>query len=177
MNRRLEVLRKSLLRNNFDIDFINGRGFRIKQIHENSQYFNWYLPFAVISFVIGCLALYYWVIWGFILIVLIIPILLRLSNQQVREKKGYGRELLIADKHLELNSKNENLNFEFESIKDVSYSIDKNDDLSSADLYIKLKDDSYLSILEIFGDSHRYIEDDILLVAEFITDIMNGDLE
>lgn len=163
-----------LKRYNYKYEKQDNRTLISKRKGQNSSVSAFFL-FSLFLVVAGIISILIFSIWlGIILLFSAIPLFTKsigFSNQATKESSSLIE--FLSDKIL-VYKKNGQFDLKFEDIGELYFHIDKDEDISVGAVDVLMKDKNTYNIIKVFGSDHRYIEDDVEIIADRMTKIING---
>ncbi len=110
---------------------------------------------------------------GLILLFSAIPMYLKGTKLNDKENKETSESIVIGDEKIIIQNSQEVIELNIDEIKELNFDIEKDRDISIGTVGILMEDNEVYILIKIFGGDKRYVEDDIEIIANNMTSILN----
>lgn len=173
MNQKDKLLASVLKRNNYEL-IHSENSVSIKNIQNSNPQIKTLLIFSSILAVIGLgCALFFSLLFGIILLSSAIPLFIKINKLKEQSTELAKTTLEITASTLSLIEEEAEDKFDISEIKELHYTVEKDNDLSIGTIYIDLENEENYKILDIYGTDKRYVEDDVKIIANNLLVFLN----
>jgi hypothetical protein len=162
------LIEKILNRNNYTVRIEDDTTINISKKSQSDPLIQGYLTSAIISILAGSIAVYFGALWGLVLALPSVPLLLKVMSFKEREKENSHVHLMISSMYLEVEQEDTIFQCPKEQVSDLVVEVERDEHIYAGVIYMDTAEAGRLKLLEIFGDNHNFVKDDITEVKHFI---------
>lgn len=162
------LIERILNRNNYMLTVERDSTIKISKKSQSDPLIQGYLFSAIGSILAGVIAIYFGSFWGLTLVLPAIPLLIKVLAFKDRNDENSNTTISISSNNLEIEQADVIYQCSKEQIADLVAEVERDEHIYAGAIYIDTAEAGRLKLLEIFGENHNYVKDDINHVKGFI---------
>jgi len=133
---------------------------------------------SIIFVFIGVFVVYFisLLIGGFILFTAV-PLFIKGSKFNDIENNDTNEKVTITDEKITIDNLNHEMVLLRNEIKELNYNVEKDKDISIGTVGLLMENSKHYTLIKIFRKNKRYVEDDIEIIANNISSMINEEID